>query len=121
MKFFAPALVLSLMLSASLSAQASIQGDWSGNLAADQVVHLALTVQDGALTGSVIVPGGVEFSIEDGIQAGTQVQFKTTDRSGETARVHLWVGTVNGNTITFSVAPEDGATPAQDVVVTRRS
>ena len=124
MKPLVRVLVLSLALPALASAQTSVAGSWAGSYVgadSEQAVLMALTVRETELTGSIIVPGGVEFSIKDGLQAGSQLQFVTLQQEGDAEVVVRWVGTVDGDTITFSVAREDGQAAPQDIVVTRQS
>jgi hypothetical protein len=100
-------------------AQSSISGQWSSQ--SDQLsqrTSLSLSVtDDGKVTGSVILPGGSEYTITDGSITGVAVEFTTTEHSGDRDVAVKWVGSVSGDQISFSRTADGGA--PQDLVVTR--
>lgn len=121
MNTFTRALVLSLCLSVYAAAQSPIAGGWSGTVQDDAGEHrvmLALTVTDGVVTGSVIEPEGLEFSIYEGSQVDNQLQFLTAQQVGETRIVTRWNGTQTDDEIAFTRSSDSGP-GAQSFVVRR--
>ncbi len=101
MKLIARALALAVVLLpviASAQAQDSINGYWAATTPdADTppAVILSLTVtEESKVTGSVILPGGVELSVQEGTLDASKVEFKTKQTVGETTVVFKWIGTV---------------------------
>lgn len=120
MKPFILAVVVTLALPALAAAQDSINGGWSGTVQGaegEPTLGLVLTVKDGILTGSVIEPEGVEFSISDGLFADAQLQFKATRPVADTQVVIHWIGSVSGNEIILTRAEEDSQNPPVSFVV----
>ena len=126
MKSIARILVFSLLVPVLASAHvgASVNGGWAAPLAdgeSQPPVMLSLTEADGGvLTGSVILPGGIELSIQEGTVSATQIEFKTTQRTGDESVVWKWIGTVKGDEIAFTRATGDGQGTPEEIVVTRK-
>ena len=117
------ALVLLLTLPALAAAQDSLKGTWTGQIdTADATlpITMVLSVDDIQVTGSILLPGGLELSAQDGLVTGTLVQFTTTQQ-GETPVVMKWAGTRSGDEIAFSVAAEDGQSAPLEFTVTRQA
>jgi hypothetical protein len=125
MKTTVRALVFALLLPVVSSAQVqdSINGGWAAATpegAEQSPVQLSLTEgENGALSGSVILPGGVELSVQEGTIAAAMVQFKTAQQDGGKTVVLKWLGTVKGNEIAFTRAADGGAGATDEIVVTR--
>src|SRR4051812_10497743 len=122
MKSSIHAVLFALILPALAAAQAAVDGGWSGEIRNDntvQIVVLVLKSDEGRLSGSVVLDTR-ELAVEGGKVAGDRVEFKTTQRNGDTSRVMTWTGTIDGEQIVFSVAVDDGRSPAQRVVVDRQ-
>jgi hypothetical protein len=118
---FAFAVLLPVL--ATAQAQDSINGQWaSPTVEADvqPAVSLSLTVSESKVTGSVILTGGLELSIEEGTLDASKVEFKTTQSVGDATVVSKWIGTVKTDEIAFSRAAENGQGTTEEIVVKRK-
>lgn len=122
MKRFVGAVLSSLLVASTLvAAGADPNGVWTGSVDAGgsaQPVEMHLTSVDGTLSGSIITAPN-EVSIQQGTFAGASLTFTTTPAGEPDGPKTNWVGTLVGDTITFSRATE-GDNVTQEIVVTRK-
>src|SRR5262245_33201376 len=124
MKVTVGAVVLCVLTLATFArAEGTAAGAWQGQVQranGPQTVQMALTVNDIALSGSIISEGA-ELSIENGTVAGPLLSFTTTERTDNGAITLDWNGTLNGDEIAFSVIEHGKQGTALEFVVNRQS
>lgn len=119
-RFVVVALSALLFVPSLVFAASAADGVWTGAIDAShaQPIEFHLTTVDSKLTGSIII-APTELSIQDGTFVGASLTF-TTVPAGDTSRPKTtWVGTLSGDTITFSRVV-DGDNVAQEFTVTRK-
>jgi hypothetical protein len=104
-------LICLVALSSFVMAQSSVDGTWTGEVQGGrgpQQVTLTLKTDGGKLTGTVGGGRGGPVEIADASLSGGTLKFKTTQQGRGGQVVLSWTGTVKGDEIAFSRAPEGG-------------
>jgi hypothetical protein len=105
--------VVAFGLTVPLIAAGSFDGKWTARVvrpapAGPQDLTIALaTDQGGKVTGSLAIQGGMESRIDWGFVKGDLITFKVTMPFGDQQRPFVYIGTIQGDTISFGRRPED--------------
>jgi hypothetical protein len=102
-----------LGMSSIAIAASSFDGKWTAHVirpapATPQDLTISLaTDQGGKVTGSVAVQGGMESSIDWGFVKGDLIVFKVKMPFNDQIQPFVYIGAVQGGTISFGRRPED--------------
>ena len=96
-----------------VTAAGSLDGKWTAHVirpapATPQDLTFTLTSdQGGKVTGSVAIQGGMESTIDWGFVKGDMIVFKVKMPFNDQVVPFVYIGTVQGNSISFGRRPED--------------
>ncbi len=106
-------LIVSMLGFASLAmADGTFDGKWTAEVvrpapAGNQTLAITLNTKEGKVTGSMLIQGGGESSIDWGIIKGDLITFKVKMPFSDTIATFVYLGKLDGDQIAFGRRPED--------------